>query len=1082
MAILRIRRTAGRKVASLSAGAVALAGGLVLVPAAPALAVGPTVSAISPTSGAAGTLVTITGSGLDSGCVVGENGTQRPTVTFAGVAAAVTSASPTTVTATAPSQAVGSVVDVRVTDCNGLQSPVVAAARFTYVRPVVSGVSPATGSAGTFVTVSGTDLTAGCPAGTSPTVRFGVADATVVSATATSVVTRAPTGVHPGTYDVVVTDCAGSNSVTSNADHFTFTGPLVSGVSPAQGKASTQVTIAGEGFLSGCGGGVHPVVKFGTAAADTTSGSFSPSSIVVPAPPHAAGGVHVTVTDCQGDSSPTSSVDQFTYTPTPIVQSVAPASGVIGTEITVTGLRFTVGCSGSSTPTVTVGGVSASPTDVSASSLKILAPAHSAGPTSVVVSDCDGDTSPTTSASTFSYLAPEVTRVTPTHGDPGTEVKVEGSSFTSGCTADLGVALIGGEEVPLSDGVGPSDVALRFTVPTMVGGTYDVRIRNCEGDVSDAVAADKFTVTTPPGPQVTKVTPKKGYVGTQVTITGTGFLGGCGAFGSGYPLISVGDSLIVANGFDSNLVSLSGTEAVIEAPPNSAGTYDVRVTNCQGDRSLTSKADRYSYVPPSVAKVAPTKGYVGTEVTISGTGFLGGCGNPTLPFPYVSVGGALLSATGVGVVSMSDTQFVIKAPSQPAGAYPVRVINCAGDTSAVSPRTKFTYLPPTVAKVAPSKGYVGTQVTISGTGFLGGCGDPASPLSFPFVSVGGALVSATGVGVVSMSDTQVVIKAPTNAAGSYDIRVTNCSGDTSAVVNGDRYTYLPPNVTKVAPKEGYVGTEVTIYGTGFLGGCGASGNALISLGSSWVVGSGLDPNFVSISDTQVVITAPANSAGTYDIRVTNCAGDTSAVGRADRYTYLPPTVSKVAPKEGYVGTEVTIFGTGFVEGCGASGNPVISLGSSWVVGSGLDPNFVSISDTQVVITAPANSAGTYDVRVTNCAGDTSAVSPRTRFTYLPPTVAKVAPSKGFAGTEVTISGTGFLGGCAGFASGNPLISLGSSWVVGSGLDPNFVSISDTQVVILAPSNARGTYDVRVTNCAGDTSAVVRADRFTYLGP
>src|SRR5205823_6347220 len=159
--------------------------------------------------GTTGTSVTITGSALDSGCgPTSEGGAPRPpSVTFGGIAASVTSSSASSVVAVAPQLPAG-FVDVRVTDCLNVQSPVVTADRFTYTGPVITSISPDNGGVGTMVTISGSALVTACGAG-GPTVTFGTATAsnTGGSFSPAQVTVPAPAQTLGRTVDVTVTDC-----------------------------------------------------------------------------------------------------------------------------------------------------------------------------------------------------------------------------------------------------------------------------------------------------------------------------------------------------------------------------------------------------------------------------------------------------------------------------------------------------------------------------------------------------------------------------------------------------------------------------------------------------------------------------------------------------------------------------------------------------------------------------------------------------------------------------------------------------------------------------------------------------------
>jgi hypothetical protein len=162
-------------------------------PTGPSVVIGPTVTAVSPTTGATlgGTAVTISGLNFAAGAAV----------TIGGVAAtSATVVSSTTITAVAGAHAAGA-ADVVVTQ--GDQSSTLAAA-FTYVTlppPTVSSISPSAGTSagGTTVTIAGTNFAAGAA------VTIGGVAATSVTVVSSTSLT-AVTGAHAtGAADVVVT-------------------------------------------------------------------------------------------------------------------------------------------------------------------------------------------------------------------------------------------------------------------------------------------------------------------------------------------------------------------------------------------------------------------------------------------------------------------------------------------------------------------------------------------------------------------------------------------------------------------------------------------------------------------------------------------------------------------------------------------------------------------------------------------------------------------------------------------------------------------------------------------------------------
>jgi hypothetical protein len=253
----------------------------------------PIVSSVSPNNGptSGGTIVTITGVGFLGATAV----------TFGGTPSTFTVNSDTQITAVAPAHAAGTFF-VQVTAPAGTSGQVTSA-QFSYTTtgPVITGLTPPSGSTagGNTVIITGTGFT-----GTTQ-VTFDGTPAAFVLQSSTSISATAPAHAA-GTVFVRVVTPAGTSSGTV-ASQYTYTGgPVVSGVSPASGPTAggTIVTITGTGFA-----GATSVRFGGTAAAFTV---VSSTQITATAPAHSAGTFFVTVTTAAGTSGEVTAA-RFTF-------------------------------------------------------------------------------------------------------------------------------------------------------------------------------------------------------------------------------------------------------------------------------------------------------------------------------------------------------------------------------------------------------------------------------------------------------------------------------------------------------------------------------------------------------------------------------------------------------------------------------------------------------------------------------------------------------------------------------------------------------------------------------------------------
>ena len=242
----------------------------------------------------------------------------------------------------------------------------------------------------------------------------------------------------------------------------------------------------------------------------------------------------------------------------------------------------------------------------------------------------------------------------------------------------------------------------------------------------------------------------------------------------------------------------------------------------------------------------------------------------------------------------------------------VLVVGLAPDASAAAA---------VVTSFTPSSGPVGTSVTITGEGF-----DTTTAVDF----------NGTAATFTTVSPTELTATVPSGAM-SGPISVTNTDG---TGISSTDFTVIPaPVVTGFTPDSGPSGTFVTISGTGFTDATDVQFGGVSAT------------NFVVNSDVQISVTVPANAA-TGPITVATPGGtDTSA----DTFQVLvPPTITGFTPKQGTVGSIITVTGTG--------------LGTTIAVTvDGVDANFQIVSATTLRVTVP-RGARSGKIRVMTDAG------------------------------------------------------------------------------------------------------------------
>jgi hypothetical protein len=441
-----------------------------------ALALPPSISSVSPNSGAQGRTVpiSISGSNLTNGAI---------TVSGTGVTASVSSTSASQIAAslTIAAGASAGARNLTVNTVGGTSG----ASTFTISappnNPTLTAIGPASGVQGTSVPVTLTGTNFASPA-TINIAGTGVSatNVTVVSATSITASFAITSAAAIGAHNVSVTTTNGTTATLPFS--VTLAAPTLSSVGPTSGGqgSSVNVTLTGTNFASPAslniaGTGV-------TASNVTVSSATSITATLVIASGATLGAHNISVTTSGGTSS--SVPFNVTLPPPPTLSSIGPSSGAQGASVnvTLTGTNFI----GSASLNISGAGVGASNVAiVSATSITAtltIAATASAGAYSVSVTTPGGTSATQSFTVTAVSNAPTLTSMTPTSGHPGTVVNVTlfGTNFTSATGVRLsGAGAAQGNVVYVS----PTQINVTFTLSaTAALGGHNVYVTNSAGN------------------------------------------------------------------------------------------------------------------------------------------------------------------------------------------------------------------------------------------------------------------------------------------------------------------------------------------------------------------------------------------------------------------------------------------------------------------------------------------------------------------------------------------------------------------------------------------------------------------------
>jgi gliding motility-associated-like protein len=280
-----------------------------------------------------------------------------------------------------------------------------------------------------------------------------------------------------------------------------------------------------------------------------------------------------------------------------------------------------------------------------------------------------------------------------------------------------------------------------------------------------------YNYVQPPAPTITSFTPTSAVTGATVTITGTNF--------TGATAVSFGGT--AAASF--NVVSATSITAVL-----AAGTSgNVSVTTPGGTTVLAG----FTYIPtPVITSFTPTSAATGATVTLTGTDFTGATA--------VSFGGT--AATSFNVVSATSITAVLAAGT-------------TGNVSVTNPDgtgvlAGFTFIPaPVITSFTPTSAGPTATVTLTGTNFTG-----ATAVSF-----GGT--AATSYTVVSSTSITAVLAAGTS--GNVSVTTPGGTGELAG------FTYIPTPTITSATYNASTGVFV-VTGTNLVATAGATNDIDLS--------------------------------------------------------------------------------------------------------------------------------------------------------------------------------------------------------------------------------------------------------------
>jgi hypothetical protein len=433
--------------------------------------------------------------------------------------------------------------------------------------------------------------------------------------------------------------------------------------------------------------------------------------------------------------------------------------------------------------------------------------------------------------------------MSPTMGISGLEVTVsgltEGNSYNIKWDGDS-----------YKQGVVGNGGSVFFIVPESYGGQHVVTVESPNGT---SVFTGNYIIV----PYIA-VDPNSGQSGTTINVTGRGF-------GVSEKNVAVTyDGTAVVTGMSASDKGSWSTS--FAAPSSSRGNHAI---DASGDVTKGSDVADKTFAVNSIVKMDPAAGGVGTQVTITATGFPSAEGGLKVLYS----GKEVRSGITAEVNGSWSTSFTV--PASTRGSH---VINVLGNTTASKdiPDMIFTVSP--AVAVSPNSGAVEDVIKVTGSGFANN--EPSIEATFDGKTL------ERNITADDAGNWAVTTKVPPCSSGPHTIsaigRITPSTDITTA-------TFTTQAVVTVVPKSGSVKDELRVTGSGFNAGKDFS----ITYDNNPVASGSVNDS----GSLQAIFKAPGGKSGALVIAVTDTRG-TSASTTFNMETSAPEVPRIASPKDG----------------------------------------------------------------------------------------------------------------------------------------------------------------------------------------
>ena len=450
---------------------------------------------------------------------------------------------------------------------------------------------------------------------------------------------------------------------------------------------------------------------------------------------------------------------------------------------------------------------------------------------------------------TLFTIAPIITVLEPQSGVVGTTVTIEGTGYTASQTVTINFGTH--QTIATTTSSTNGTFSVTFKVDTQPAGITVVTAI----DENENYYEVEFEILS----EITKVSPKRGYVGSIVTVEGVGY--------TQYETVTI--SFGTHQTITTTIAGINGTFSV-------TFIVSTQIAQTQIITAVGSLDTDTYYIIPEITSVMPAEGGVGQAITLIATGF----GNEVVRIDFGTH--KTITTAQANINGTFSVTFLVTA--QTAGSTTITATGC---TTGELDTTEFR-ITGGITLITPQSGFVGEVITVQGKGFKA-----TDVLS---ISFGTHLTIATTI-VEPNGTFSVTFRISTQVQGPKAITAIDQTGNT-----GSGEATILYHITRISPATDTVGTDVTIEGTGF---------------------DGLFLVTVCFGTSQTITTTITSTNGTFSVtfKVNTQPEGSKVVSVTDSACHLSTTlftivakITELIPMSEPAGRPVTISGTGYRQG------------------------------------------------------------------------------------------------------------------------------------------------------------------------